>query len=192
MIIASATVLQQAMTYGRSERFNKIFTITLTVLVVAETVYHAAMDELVVHEHSFLVLIALVAYRTRQLVKERAGGEADRSRLRTVTWLGTGMPRFSIFGGNLADRMAGCMLFGYFLWRMDTRYCSELTDLKRGVGMPWSFAFEFHGWWHILTAVGAYTFMVLVESLTQEEVVVSSRPFGILVRLIQGEKSKQA
>ena len=59
---------------------------------------------------------------------------------------------------------------------MDTRYCAPLTALKRHIGMPWSFVLEFHGWWHVLTAVGAYLFMAMVESLTREEVDFSGLP----------------
>jgi dihydroceramidase len=35
--------------------------------------------------------------------------------------------------------------------------------------MPWSFLLELHGWWHILTAAGAYTFMAMVEGLTEDD-----------------------
>ena len=34
---------------------------------------------------------------------------------------------------------------------------------------------ELHGWWHILTAIGAYIFMVLVEYLTSEDGVPEDR-----------------
>lgn len=88
------------------------------------------------------------------------------------------------------DRVSGCMVFGYVLWQIDFRYCGELTQLKRAIGMPWSFVFEFHGWWHILTAVGAFTFMSLVGSLTQEDVVVSISPFGLLAGWLDGTKRK--
>lgn len=83
------------------------------------------------------------------------------------------------------------MLFGYVLWQIDFRYCAQLTQLKRAVGMPWSFVFEFHGWWHILTAVGAYSFMALVESLTEEKVVVTTRPFGLIIHWLYGGKGKE-
>lgn len=41
--------------------------------------------------------------------------------------------------------------------------------MKRSIGMPWGFLLEFHGWWHILTAVGAYTFIAMVEKLTDDK-----------------------
>lgn len=73
-----------------------------------------------------------------------------------------------------------CFLFGYLLWNLDFIYCSELTAWKRAMGMPWSFVLEFHGWWHFFTAVGAYVFMVMVDSLTQDIVDLSGGPFAWL------------
>lgn len=35
--------------------------------------------------------------------------------------------------------------------------------------MPWGFFLEMHGWWHVLTAVGVYIFIALVEFLTSDE-----------------------
>jgi dihydroceramidase len=48
------------------------------------------------------------------------------------------------------------------------------------MGMPWGFLLEFHGWWHVLTAIGAYVFMVMVDSLTQDTVSLSGGPFAWL------------
>lgn len=45
---------------------------------------------------------------------------------------------------------------GYGIWNLDNLYCGALTNAKRSIGMPWSFALELHGWWHIFTGVGAY------------------------------------
>jgi dihydroceramidase len=61
-------------------------------------------------------------------------------------------------------------VFGYLLWQMDFIFCAELTVLKRKLGIPWGFLLELHGWWHVLTAIGAHTFMYMVEVLTREQV----------------------
>jgi len=76
------------------------------------------------------------------------------------------------------DTGTACFIFGYLLWQLDFIYCAQLTTWKRAIGMPWSFLLEFHGWWHILTAIGAYVFMVMVDSLTQEFVDLSGGPFA--------------
>lgn len=54
--------------------------------------------------------------------------------------------------------MCGSVVFisGFGLWNIDNALCGSLTQTKRALGMPWSFVFELHGWWHIFTGVGAY------------------------------------
>jgi dihydroceramidase len=70
-------------------------------------------------------------------------------------------------------------VFGYLLWQMDFIFCAELTVLKRKLGIPWGFLLELHGWWHVLTAIGAYTFMHLVDVLTRQEIEFSSDDFDL-------------
>lgn len=48
-------------------------------------------------------------------------------------------------------------VLGFGIWTIDNTFCSSLTTFKRYIGMPWSFIFELHGWWHIFTGIGAYT-----------------------------------
>lgn len=74
-----------------------------------------------------------------------------------------------------ANIFIACFAVGYLLWQLDFRYCSELTSYKRQMGMPWSFLLEFHGYWHILTSIGAYTFMAMVEDLTYQDKGKSSK-----------------
>ncbi|KAK6437586.1 alkaline ceramidase ydc1 [Oleoguttula sp. CCFEE 5521] len=152
MIIATSCVLHRATVYGRSDVFTRTFSTLLLTSVVAETIYHVLYDaNNKFHEISFLVLLLLVIWRTRKLITSRVPQSADRRLLTSVTIFGT-----SVFG------------VAYTLWQLDQIYCSQLTSWKRSIGMPWSFLLEFHGWWHILTAIAAYVFMVMVGDLTSE------------------------
>jgi dihydroceramidase len=64
---------------------------------------------------------------------------------------------------------------GFAIWNVDNAICGKLTAWKRAVGMPWSFALELHGWWHVFTGAGAYIFIALVEYLTSED---AGKPLG--------------
>lgn len=37
------------------------------------------------------------------------------------------------------------------------------------MGQPWGIVLELHAWWHVLTAISAYTIMALIEFLTAPE-----------------------
>ncbi|KAK3899632.1 alkaline ceramidase [Staphylotrichum tortipilum] len=58
-------------------------------------------------------------------------------------------------------------MLGYFLWSIDLEYCAELRALKAQVGLPWAWLLEFHGWWHILTAVGAAQSMQVAREVRE-------------------------
>lgn len=79
-------------------------------------------------------------------------------------------------------------MLGYLLWQLDGIFCAQLTAWKRAVGMPWSFVFEFHGWWHILTAVGAYVSMMMMECLTKKEVKFE----GVFFAWMRGKRASEA
>lgn len=51
-------------------------------------------------------------------------------------------------------------LGGFAIWSLDNAYCSTLRQWRRSVGMPWGFLLEGHGWWHLMTGVGAYCYIV--------------------------------
>ncbi|THY81133.1 hypothetical protein D6C95_09219 [Aureobasidium pullulans] len=118
------------------------------------------MDEQTVHELSFVLLIIVVAAKTRSLIKIRVQQPKDKEMLQKAV----------IFG-------AGCFVFGYLLWQLDFIFCTELTAIKRVLGIPWGFLLELHGWWHIFTAVGAHTFMIMVDVLTRDRVELLEEDF---------------
>lgn len=151
MIVATSCVLHRAMTFQQSETYTRKFTTVLLASMIIETVYHSAMNEEFVHQASWLVLLVLVARKTRALIQQRAKTPEQKQTFSRLIAFGT-----------------ASMALGYFLWQLDGIFCSELTASKRSIGMPWGFLLEMHAWWHLFTAIGAYVFMVMVDSLTRD------------------------
>ncbi|THY33975.1 hypothetical protein D6D01_02072, partial [Aureobasidium pullulans] len=162
MIVATSIVLQRAMTYQKTPTFTNWFSGLLLLAVITETTYHVMMDEHTVHELSFVFLIVMVAVKTRYLIKARVQRPEDKNMLQKSV----------IFG-------AGCFIFGYLLWQLDFIFCTRLTAIKRVLGIPWGFLLELHRWWHILTAVGAHTFMIMVDVLTRDRVELLEGDFTL-------------
>jgi len=50
-------------------------------------------------------------------------------------------------------------LGGFGIWNLDNVYCSQLRALRREVGLPWGILLEGHGWWHLMTGLGAYYYI---------------------------------
>lgn len=66
-------------------------------------------------------------------------------------------------------KATGFCVFAYILWNIDLEFCHVLRDLRHQIGLPWSWSLELHGWWHVLTAVGAAQFMQVAREMREEE-----------------------
>nr|OQO32321.1 hypothetical protein B0A51_00380 [Rachicladosporium sp. CCFEE 5018] len=168
MQVATALVVHRAMTYDRGSNYARTFAAGLASLLALETAYHAINDEQTVHDLTFVVQIAVVAFKTRSLIKSRVTAARDKLMLQRLTVLG-----------------AACFGIGYLLWQLDFIYCGTLSATKRQWGLPGGFLLELHGWWHILTAGGAFIFISMIDSLTQEHVDLSGAPFAWLSAPLQ-------
>ncbi|KAF2497727.1 hypothetical protein BU16DRAFT_525336 [Lophium mytilinum] len=65
--------------------------------------------------------------------------------------------------------MTGILLFlvGYALWQLDFHTCASMRELRHRIGMPMSWVFELHGWWHVCTAVAGYNYIQTIEALDE-------------------------
>jgi dihydroceramidase len=59
-------------------------------------------------------------------------------------------------------------VLGFIFWLIDGLCCEQLRTMRAKVGLPFAWLLEFHGAWHILTAVGAGMFVRLVAELTRD------------------------
>ena len=152
MFLAVGAILHQLLCFRATPAQRRKYTLAILGTVVPISVYHVWADEIYMHEVTFAVMIFLVSRQTRALIKTQVQSEEKRKKLGQ-------MATFGISSG----------LFGYFLWNIDFHLCGYVTRFKHWVGLPWGFLFELHGWWHVLTGIGAYTGMALVEYLVSIE-----------------------
>ncbi len=129
--------------------------VTAAVTAALLTVYtvHLNINKPILHTLTFGVMVHFIRKKTWRLLAERVRDPRIRGDLQ----------RTALFGGISFG-------LGFLLWVIDGFACSYLTQMKRAIGMPWAFVLELHGWWHILTAIGAYVFIVLTDHLTSEEI----------------------
>jgi dihydroceramidase len=93
MQIATSCCLHRAMTFGKSKEYSRNLALILITSISVETVYHSVMDEHVVHELTFLLLIILVANQTRGLINQRVKQTEDKRMLKKLAIFGTGKSR---------------------------------------------------------------------------------------------------
>lgn len=153
MLVAVALVLHRVYSADRSLTFTVGYGIGLTALLVAFGVYHCMTDEVAGHNVFFAIMIIGVGLKTHALIRKNI----------TDPDLKKQISRMSIFGGVI-------FVTGYLIWILDHLWCNNLISIRRAIGMPWSFVFELHGYWHIFTGIGAYVFIALSNYLTGDEV----------------------
>lgn len=51
-------------------------------------------------------------------------------------------------------------LGGFVLWSLDNHYCTQLRSWRHEVDLPYGILLEGHGWWHLMTGIGAYFYIV--------------------------------
>lgn len=115
--------------------------------VAAMSATYVRSGNLLVHVSMFAAMLVLIGLRTAYLVHRRVPPEQQGRYVRR-------------FGGVCA-----CLGVAFLLWNIDLEWCLELRRLRSAVGLPWAWLLELHGWWHVLTALGAALHMDLVRDL---------------------------
>ncbi|KAK4569517.1 hypothetical protein LTR86_003280 [Recurvomyces mirabilis] len=152
MHVATGTVMHQLFTFKQPPERKRLVRAGLLGVLVPFYVYHCLADEFTVHVLLFLSMVFTVIWKTRKEIQIHIIRPEDRRKLTKLTTFGS-----------------FCAVFAYVLWNIDVNCCPTLTRWKHRVGMPWAVALEFHGWWHVLTAVASYAFMAIIEFLTFPE-----------------------
>ncbi|PPJ56609.1 hypothetical protein CBER1_01833 [Cercospora berteroae] len=152
MHVAIATVLLQVYTFDEPLAIQRRNTSIILGIIIPFVIYHCLTDEFILHVVLFFGMSITVARRIRHIIRMRIKEQAQRAKLRSLVTFATSIS-----------------LFAFFIWNIDNIFCPTLTKWKHQVGWPLAILLEGHGYWHILTSVGSYTFMALVEFLTSPE-----------------------
>ncbi|EXJ91707.1 hypothetical protein A1O3_00257 [Capronia epimyces CBS 606.96] len=149
MFWVCAAIIYELYTIDQSPTARLLFGSTLTVVLSVISAAHYKMYQLWLHNTTFILLVTAIWPRVLFLIHRRFQGPEKQY------WLG----RFRV--GGL------CFLAGFVVWLIDGAACGWLRDARNSIGLPWAFALELHGWWHILTALGAGYCIRVTKQLTR-------------------------
>ncbi|KAI9817371.1 MAG: hypothetical protein M1832_004678 [Thelocarpon impressellum] len=147
MIYATASVLYAIYGLDIQPHYRRALGLFLLALVQVISLTHLFLGESTMHQLTFGVMVLAVAGKCTHLM-----GQVDDAAAKSQ------MKRLALVG-------SATFLCGWFVWLADDYFCPTLLQLRAHAGMPLGFLFELHGWWHILTAHGVYSYMVFVEFL---------------------------
>ncbi|KAJ1929011.1 alkaline ceramidase ydc1 [Tieghemiomyces parasiticus] len=111
------------------------------------TVAYLLTHEPVFHQVAYALQMFIVLGRSVHLVRSIPQGPYRRSLAKLATFSSL------TFAG------------GFVMWNLDNAFCSQLQSARHSVGLPLAAVFQFHGWWHVLTSLGCYGFILLNQAM---------------------------
>ncbi|KAL5003078.1 ceramidase [Aspergillus recurvatus] len=153
MHLLTTPLLYRILTFQKDAAYTRRVGIILSILFTIVMVTHMVMDEFLLHAISFGAAVLLITIKTIRTIPQQIHDPAIRINIKIVS-------RVGLF----------CFLSGYALWLVDNFLCPSLTSVRNVLGIPLAFLFEFHGWWHVLTGIGGYIAVAVVDLITAGEV----------------------
>ncbi|KAK7902477.1 hypothetical protein LTR67_002122 [Exophiala xenobiotica] len=149
MFWVCAAIIYELYTVDQPTSVKVAFGLTLTAVLGTISAIHCTLYQLWLHNWTFILLVTAIWPRVLYLISQKFQGSEKRY------WL----QKFRVGGV--------CFLAGFAVWLIDGAACGWLRDTRGYLGLPWGFVLELHGWWHILTALGAGYCVRVTKQLTR-------------------------
>ncbi|KAI9735232.1 MAG: hypothetical protein M1834_001822 [Cirrosporium novae-zelandiae] len=148
--------------------------IGLAGLAVFITLYYHYLQDPAFHQNAYALLTFVVVFRgmwvmehsLRPWIRDRQNGRSERRYQHEDVTLLAEYKRANDRDEKILRLMWGMIgcglsifLGGFAIWTLDNEFCSGLRQWRHQIGLPWGMLLEGHGWWHIMTGVGAYFYI---------------------------------
>ncbi|KAF2430538.1 alkaline ceramidase-like protein [Tothia fuscella] len=173
MIYTTCIMFYATFSYRKSVLYVTVLGTLLVALATFITGYYHYLQDPTFHQNMYGLLTAVVLLRAMYIMevnirpslreKERQAkltsssvsptekSEMRREDERDIQILKT---MWSMIAYGLS-----IFLGGFFVWNLDNIFCGTLIRWRREIGLPWGILLEGHGWWHIMTGIGAYFYL---------------------------------
>lgn len=148
MLLLASCLLQTLYAHGQTRAAASLVTAVVALGTGCMTVLYVRSANILVHFSTFSVMVHLIWPRTLYLIYAVSRPEVEKSKLIRRFW-----------------KAAALLVGAFVIWNVDLEKCLELRAIRHKLGLPWAWALELHGWWHVLTALGAAEYITLVRAL---------------------------
>lgn len=149
MFLLGSALIQGVFTINQSPRVRNIMTAAILGIMTVLSAIYIQTGNILHHVWSFNAMMGLVGLRTMFLIFTGGRPREEKARL------------LGLFGKAVA-----VLVVAYTLWQIDLEKCIELRWIREALGLPWAWLLELHGWWHVLTALGASRYIRLIRELS--------------------------
>jgi dihydroceramidase len=147
------SMLQSSLTTRQSLAAARRTNVLLAVAFLGFSAFHIYTANIIYHEIAFLSAMSLVIVQSQY----------------AFMYMKPSFPPAMARDWNIRTWQAiGIASFGYVLWNIDLEMCGALRGWRNQIGLPWAWLLELHGWWHILTAIGADRAMNVAREVREE------------------------
>lgn len=176
MIYTTCLMAYASFSYSRDRTFRIILALSLVGLSLFITLYYHYLQDPAFHQSVYALLTVIVVFRSIYTMEStlrpplRDSQEANRPQSMDESrdlWKTEARARMSARDQAILKDMwilvaFGLTMFlgGFAIWNLDNMYCSRLRSWRRSIGLPWGMLLEGHGWWHLMTGVGANCYIV--------------------------------
>ncbi|KAI1104133.1 putative alkaline phytoceramidase [Jackrogersella minutella] len=163
MIYTTCFICFATFSYARSARFSACLGVSLISLAWFITARYYKTKDPQFHQDAYAILTAIVVF-SNMWIMERVLRPALKKREESRR--GTRTPRLPTTN-EMINQMwvmvaTGLSVFlgGYLIWNLDNMYCTTVRGWRHQLQLPWAILLEGHAWWHLMTGIGAYFYII--------------------------------
>ncbi|KAL8672899.1 MAG: hypothetical protein Q9168_002653 [Polycauliona sp. 1 TL-2023] len=175
MIYTTCLMNYATFSYSKSRLYGFTLALALGSLAIFITLYYHYLQDPAFHQNAYGILTAVMLARSMYVMEyslrpslrkseesfqlhHRKSMTAEQKRISQADDLRNTKILSTMWILILTG--LGIFLSGFGLWQVDNIYCSTLRHWRRELGLPWGIILEGHGWWHLLTGIGAYYYLI--------------------------------
>jgi dihydroceramidase len=149
MLYATCVLIYSAFESERNNIHGWKLPATLTCIALLISAIYVFVKSPLFHQWSYGLLTAVLVLRALYLFNRVPACEAKCTMRRML------ISSWSMYA------------LGFLVWNIDNEFCPQIRAARAYLGSPWDSLLQLHGWWHILTGLGSYAYIVFSQYIRQ-------------------------
>ncbi|RIB02407.1 alkaline ceramidase [Gigaspora rosea] len=143
MIYGTCILMHNIFETGPKRKYGLYLPLALITYAISITIMYLYVVIPIFHQITYAMLVTVLNFRSYYIVDKLPKDSQLRTSMQSLLF-----KSWTIFG------------LGFLAWNFDNIACDYLRSARQKVGRPTSYLLEFHGWWHIFTAIGTHYWIV--------------------------------